>query len=313
MLNSFLHNPSGVGDFCHCSSIFLYRDRLHLVWYAYPEDETSQASLIYSSKAVDPAADWSKPRIILRANGSLGNPFLWTDDSGVLVLFYVALNGTHWTDANVMVALSQDTGLTWSPPSQVSFQAGLMIRHPPILAKDRSLWVPTYDERSYTSSIHRFLPPDFRLHELHHFDYTHLIQPCLISHEDVLLATFRPVDHPRSIHVARSGDGVHWSNIFDIQLPSALSGHASFAWKDHLGIVLNHTHKHQRFPLSLSISSLTNLRERRTFDIDNVSLELSYPSVAVDHQGGVHISYSYNRRMIKYCYLSLQEWMERER
>ena len=309
MRSSFLHNPGGVGDFCHCSSLYLFENILHLIWYAYPDEETNQASLVYTRKNLSTGSDWEKPRILLSANSSLGNSWLYCDESGRLVVFYVLLQGSHWSDAIIMVTMSHDGGWSWQPSSQASFQTGLMIRHPPIRWRDQSLWVPTYDEKSYTASIHRCFPPDYRLTEIFRFDHARQIQPCLLNSQDVLLVTFRPVDHPRSIHVARSGNGQDWSNIFNIGLPTALSGHASFIWQDKLGVVLNHTTEHQRFPLTLSVSPLSNLGQHSNFDIDQVKLELSYPSVAVDKQGGLHITYSYNRRMIKYCYLSLDEWM----
>ena len=59
----FLHNPSGKDMFCHCPSILETQSgTLMVVWYVYPEDEHSGATLALVNKKHD---FWSLAESIL--------------------------------------------------------------------------------------------------------------------------------------------------------------------------------------------------------------------------------------------------------
>ena len=68
-------------------------------------------------------------------------------------------------------------------------------------------------------------------------------------------------------------------------------------------MIYNHTHEHQRYPLSVSLSKDGGTTWEENWTLDNVPLEVSYPSFITGKDNTIHGVYTYNRRMIKYVKL----------
>lgn len=66
---------------------------------------------------------------------SLGNPVLFQEPSGRTHLMYVALKGAYWNNAVLYSIYSEDEGETWSKPSLLWKDRGMMVRHPPVFLK----------------------------------------------------------------------------------------------------------------------------------------------------------------------------------
>ena len=69
----------------------------------------------------------------------------------------------------------------------------------------------------------------------------------------------------------------------------------------------NHTSEQKRTPLHLSYSDDLGFQWPENLIVDDSPFEVSYPSAVIDNQNTMHIIYTYNRRMMKYVALSLND------
>ncbi|MCH8156910.1 MAG: exo-alpha-sialidase, partial [Nitrospinae bacterium] len=257
MNSKFLYNPVEKGLFCHCPTLLQSKTGDILVsWYTYPENEYEKATLVLTRQH---GADgqWQNSKTILKARGySIGNPVLFQEPGDRVWLLFVVLKGRYWNDAILEGVWSDDDGNSWSDPVQLWKDKGLMVRHPPLLLENGSLLLPAYKEDARQSVMLSAAPPYSKWEEIYQFNGRELIQPALIREASGrLLLFFRPWTNPRRIWLSRSApNGLTWSEPTQTTLPNPLSGISAFVSKNIIGIVHNNTEKHQRHPLSISIS-----------------------------------------------------------
>lgn len=272
------------------------------VWYVYPEDEHKGATLALSKKNPGQSI-WSLSESILDTGKySAGNPILFQEPGGRIHLLYVLLKGHYWNDAYLQGVWSDDEGKTWSSPVQLWQTAGMMIRHPPVLLDSGSYLLPAYDEQARQSILLSSPPPYSKWQAAYRFEVPDVIQSTIVKEDSGRLTLFfRPSTDPRKIRFSTSTDqGKTWSHPKITELPNPLSGISAFSANDNLVVVYNHTEEHQRWPLSMSSSKDGGKSWKKVRHIDEVQLEVSYPSFIRGNNNLVHGVYTYNRRMIKY-------------
>ena len=298
---TFLHNPSGKDMFCHCPSIFETQSgALMVVWYVYPEDEHSGATLVLAKKKHN---YWSLAESILDVGKySIGNPVLFQDPGGRIHLLFVVLKGHYWDDAYLHGIWSDDEGQTWSKPVQLWQKPGTMVRHPPVLLDSGAYLLPAYDERTQQSILLSSNPPYSKWEEVYRFETLGIIQSVIVKEGSGRLTLFfRPSTDPRRIRLSHSIDqGKTWSRPQMTPLPNPLSGISAFITNDNLVVIYNHTEEHQRWPLSASWSRNGGKTWEKVKHLDKFQLEISYPNFILGNNNRVHGVYTYNRRMIKY-------------
>lgn len=304
---TFLHNPHDQGMFCHCASILETQSgTLMVVWYTYPEDEYIGATLTLAKKH-NGDSTWSTGKSILDAQKySVGNPVLFQDPGGRIHLLYVALKGSYWNDACLQGVWSDDEGQTWSNPVQLWKSPGMMVRHPPVLLDSGSYLLPAYDEKNRQTVVLSSKPPYSKWQEAYHFETPGLIQASMVKENGGKLTLFfRPSTDPRKLSLSHSIDqGKTWSQPELTLLPNPLSGVSAFSANNNLVVIYNHTEEHQRWPLSASWSRDGGKTWGNVRHLDEVQLEVSYPSFILGNNNIAHGVYTYNRRMIKYVNFS---------
>jgi predicted neuraminidase len=303
----FLHNPMDKGMFCHCPSILeTLSGTLMVAWYVYPEDEHCDATIALAKKDKDQNT-WNPSQSILdTGNYSAGNPILFQEPDGRIHLLYVVLKGHYWNDAYLQGVWSDDEGKTWSTPTQLWQEPGMMIRHPPVLLDSGSYLLPAYDERAQQSILLSSSPPYSKWQAAYRFETPEVIQPAIVKEQSgKLILLFRPATDPRKISFSVSTDqGKSWSPPQLTALPNPLSGISAFSANNSLVVVYNHTEEHQRWPLSASCSPDGGKTWENVQHLDQVPLEVSYPSFILGNNNEVHGAYTYNRRKIKYVKFS---------
>lgn len=302
MQAEFLYNPPDKGLYCHAPTLLQTTGGdLFAAWYAYPEMEHVEASLVLSRRPA--GQQWGPAKSILdNFSYSVGNPVLFGHPSGRIYLLFVLLKGNYWTDSVLMGSHSDDGGHSWSPQETLWHERGMMVRHPPVVLSDGSLLLPAYEERSHQSILLRSREPYMEWTEAYRFDDLSIIQPVLFREASRRLTLFfRPWGEPLRIWRSHSSDeGSTWSTPVRTPLPNPLSGIAAFAVRDHIALVYNHTEEHQRHPLTITVSRDGAITWGNPWHIDTISHEVSYPSFLCDGDGIVHGVYTYSRRMIKY-------------
>lgn len=185
-----------------------------------------------------------------------------------------------------------------------------MIDNLPILLQNDSLLFPCYCEKTDESCLLSSPSPYKSQHESYSINAHALIQPVLIrdSKSTSIILLFRPAGESCSIWRNHSNDeGRTWASPIRTSLPNPLSGIGGFSHNGRIGLVCNHAMNHQRHPLSVAVSENGGLSWSQPRHIETINYEVSYPSFSTSRDNGAHGVYTYNRRMIKYVYLSEEE------
>jgi len=299
----FLYNPADKGIHCHCPTLLECQSgNLLAVWYAYPLDEYRHGTLALARKNTNDLIWKTTKNIPIVSKNSLGNPVLFQEPKGRIHLMYVALKGTYWNDAVLYSIYSEDEGETWTKPSLLWKEKGMMIRHPPVFLENRTCLLPAYDEIKKSSIILSSQPPYTDWEISYSFIGTDIIQSVLLKiRVDHLIMFFRPHSDPRYIWKSHStNQGNTWSAPEMTPLPNPLSGISAIQANDKIVMIYNHTLEHQRYPLSVSVSKDEGATWEKHWNLDGVEVETSYPSFITGKNKTVHGVYTYNRRMIKY-------------
>lgn len=311
--HEILSNPDQSVPYCHCASIALAPDgSLFVVWYAYPEQETRDGTLVIARKPAGSERFEPPRRIIAEMSSSLGNPLLFCDPAGRTHLMFVALQGQFWDSAVASICHSDDVGKSWSPPQTLRLPAGMMIRHAPIARQNSGGWLlPAYDESSFQTVLISARSDAVEWTPHARFDGTQAIQGDIVRFSDSeLVMMLRPHGENRTcLRAISDDDGRSWSNVLRTPLPNPLSGVAAFRLGDTLCTVYNHTTEQRRSPLSLSCSHDRGISWDPPVHIDESASEVSYPSFLVDGSGVAHGVYTYGRTRIRYVSFDRDWWM----
>jgi len=135
------------GPYKHPASITeLDNGDLFLVYYG-GGGEYAEATAVFGSRLKKGASEWSQPvKLASDPFRSLGNGVPWQAPDGVLWLFYVVRYGETWSSSRIQAKISADRGETWSDPSVVSLEAGMMVRGRPVVLSNGDTLLPVYHE-----------------------------------------------------------------------------------------------------------------------------------------------------------------------
>lgn len=246
------------------------------------------------------------------------NPVLYRDSKGAIRLFYkVGPDERAWVGAS---RVSKDNGKTWGPVSYLP--AGLYgpIRVKPIYLANGTLLAPTSVEagmlradkveqpfwawtawmeisKNDGDTWQRFGPILFPGKNYG------LIQPTVWETKpDHLVALFRSTEPIGAICKATSKDGGKtWTPATATQLPNPDSGIDTVKLKDgRVALIYNHT-KQGRTPLNLAFSRDNAETWGTPYVLEDEPGEFSYPAMIQTPDGKLHMTYTWNRKKIKYA------------
>ncbi len=262
---------------------------------------------------------WSTPRKVadgVQPDGSRypsWNPVLFQPDQGPLMLFYkVGPNPREWWG---MAMSSTDDGKSWSKPVRLAKDILGPIKNKPVTLPDGSWLSPSSTEadldrwalhferstdqgRSWTRSAPVPSPEGLQA-----------IQPSILFHPGNRLEAIARTRQGVLAMSWSKDSGRSWSPLAAIDLPNPNSGTDAVTLKDGRQlIVYNHSAhgaerpgKGPRYPLTIALSS-DGVSWTRVLTLESAPLPAgyAYPAVIQDRDGLVHISYTYDRRRIKY-------------
>jgi len=234
---------------------------------------------------------------------SEGNPVLGRAPDGRLWLFYVTLPERSWSVARMFSRFSSDEGATWSRPREMFFIPGWIPRNPPIVLSSGDWLLPFYDSARHASLFS--LSPD---------DGSTWTDPCVLSArgrciqptvieraDGSLVALMRTTDPPHWLLRSTSTDGGHsWTEPTPTTLPNPDSAAALLRLASGAVLLAYNPSQCRRTPLALALSD----DEGDTFPVE-VALEsgegeFSYPAMAQDAEGVIHVVYTWDRKAIKH-------------
>ncbi|MBC2608031.1 exo-alpha-sialidase [Pelagicoccus albus] len=317
--SSFINENKSYRE-CHASSIVdLGNGELLATWFGGTKERNPDVT-IWVARYKD--GEWSDAEEVADGKQKDGeryptwNPVLFNPSNGPLQLFYkVGPNPGSWWG---MVMTSKNGGKSWSKPTRLEDEFLGPIKNKPIELANGDWLSPSSTEGKYDG---------WRLHFERSSDqgktwemtppvepgqmgaYFDSIQASILDHGDEVLQALSRTKQGVMSSTWSYDNGETWTPTEGTEIPNTGSGADAVTLQDgrHL-LVYNHTsgppervHKGVRYPLDLAISSDGKTWEH-LLTLENVprGAGYAYPAIIQDEAGLVHVTYTWNRRIIKH-------------
>jgi predicted neuraminidase len=307
---------------CHASTLVETPSGIVAAWFGGTHEKNRDVG-IWISHQIN--GKWSTPVEVVNGiqNDSLRypcwNPVLFQPVEGPLMLFYkVGPDPRQWWGE---MMTSKDQGHTWSAPGKLGESAlGHLIgpvKNKPIQLEDGTILCPSSSEKEGQGGlfwrVHFELTKDLGeswqvvgpINDGIEFD---AIQPSILTYKDgtmqILCRTMQNV-----ISESWSADGgATWSPMTATELPNPSAGTDAVTLQDGRQLVVyNHSEGGRRAPgrgiLNVAISG-DGKSWKPVMTLENQKGEYSYPAVIQSSDGLVHITYTYDRKSIKYVVIN---------
>jgi predicted neuraminidase len=315
----FIYRPDDVPfPSCHASTIEETEDGLIAAWFGGTREKDPDVGIWVSRLTPGESADgkWTIPVEV--ANGVQNdnkryptwNPVLFNTGSGIKLFYKVGPSPRDWWGE---VISSADNGKSWSPPERLPEGIFGPIKNKPLAIGDGML-VSGSSTEDKGWRVHMEISPDMgktweRTGALNDGREVAVIQPTVLQHGDgrlqILCRSRNSV-----IFCSWSADkGETWSAFEEVGLPNPNSGFDAVTLQDgrHL-LVYNHIACEpgkawgDRNILNLAVSKDgINWKAAALLENDpDRDAEYSYPAIIQAVDGNVHITYTWNRELIKH-------------
>lgn len=314
--------PRGHMPSAHSSTIcILPSGGLFAAWYGGTREGAADVAL-FTARLAAGGTEWTSPALAVdrasaqqeldRSIKKVGNAVIFTDQVGGLWMVYVSVSMGGWSGSALNVKMSQDEGRTWSTGHRLTLNPFLnlssLVRNKPIYASDGRIGLPVYHEMALKFPQMLWLTPGpkgsmpaYRMRNL--ASETGLIQPTLVPLDhDRMLMVLRDRRSDRQLHTAYSDDnGWTWSDAAPSALPNPDSAIDALRLRDgRILLVYNHAHR-RRENLRFAISSDSGRSWRAGPTLEAAAdHEYSYPCLAEDRHGRIHLTYTWRRERIKH-------------
>ncbi len=302
------------------------------VWYGGTREGAADVAL-YTARLPAGAAAWDAPVLVVdramaqheleRIIKKVGNAVIFPDRAGTIWMVYVSVSLGGWSGSALNVKTSSDEGRTWSASRRLTLNPFLnlstLVRNKPIHASDGRIGLPVYHEMAVKFPQILWLTPgpggsvqDYRMRNL--ASETGLIQPTLVPlGEDRVLMLLRDRRADRRVHTAYSDDnGWTWSDAAPSELPNPDAAVDALRLQDgRILLVYNHARR-GRDNLRLAVSGDDGRNWRAGPVLEAAAdREYSYPFLAEDRLGRIHLTYTWQRERIKHLAFNVA-WLDRQ-
>lgn len=319
VLHSEFLNEKATYPECHASTLVeLAPGTLGAAWFGGTKERNPDVGIWFSrqengrwQKAVEVAngVQPNAPRL------PTWNPVLFQPPGAPLMLFYkVGPSPSKWWG---MVISSTDQGRTWSEPRRLADGILGPIKNKPVVLKDGTWLSPSSTEGSaegWRVHFERSRDAGKSWQSVGQpakgvgFD---AIQPSVLFHRDGRLEALCRTKQGVVAQTWSSDGGQTWSALTATDLPNPNSGTDAVTLADgrHL-IVYNHSGhraneaKGNRYPLDVAVSADgVCWKHVLTLESEPAGSGYAYPAVIQTSDGRVHITYTWDRKMIKHVVL----------
>lgn len=311
---------------CHASTIEETSSGLIAAWFGGTHERHPDVGIWVSRNT---GAGWSSPVEVADGVQSdtlrypCWNPVLFQPADGPLMLFYkVGPSPSTWWG---MLITSDDEGKTWSEPRKLGEgPLGHLIgpvKNKPVQLSDGTILCPSSTETEIgeedywkvhfekTNDLGKSWEVIGPINNGVEFD---AIQPSILTYPggrmQVLCRTRQQV-----IAQSWSEDGGHtWSAMTAVDLPNPNAGTDAVTLDDGRQLLIyNHTVRGKKFPSGRAMLNVALSSDGRSWQpvltLERQEGEYSYPAVIQSSDGRLHITYTYQRRTIKYVRLDPKE------
>ena len=303
--------------------------RLLAAWFGGSREGAADVSLYQSEWArTGQSESWAPAREMLNRTDAerqlgrnirkLGNPLLITAP-GQLQLYFVSVSYGGWAGSAINRSFSTDDGATWSPARRLItspfFNLSTLVRNPGVFYTDGSLGLPVYHEFISKHGEWLHLSADGRVLGKSRLSMPRpTLQPAVVAlteqHAVAALRDSGPGEN--QVQWSESTDGGQsWAQKSARAIPNPNSAVAMIGLRDGTLLMACNPIPGNRNQLSLLRStdqgdtwSLVRVVESSPDDRE----EFSYPALLQDHQGMIHLLYTWKRRGIRHARFS-QAWL----
>lgn len=249
------------------------------------------------------------------------NPVLFQPLGKPLMLFYkVGPSPTTWWG---MLTVSEDNGKTWSEPKKlgevptighvigpvknkpVQLASGKIINPSSleyIVNGDEQNWKVYFELSDDGGETWRMIGP---VNDGVNFD---AIQPSILTYSDGRIQAISRTKQNVLSQVWSDDEGETWGEMTALDLPNPNSGTDAVSLADGRQLLIyNHSTKSGDQPKGRNILNLAlsndGIEWKPVMTLENVPIEdgYAYPAIIQGSDGLVHITYTYNRRSVKYA------------
>lgn len=303
--NDFIYQAADVPfPSCHASSIIQAGGELMAAWFGGTAERNPDVG-IWISKTEN--GNWTKPVEVADGVQYKGkrypcwNPVLYNAGSKILLFYKVGPSPSTWWGE---LKESSDGGKTWSRAYRLPEGILGPVKNKPELLADGTLLCPSSTEDEGWR-LHMEMTKDLGLTwertEALNDRKTGAIQPSVLLHPGGRLQLLCR-STVSSILTAWSDDkGRSWSTLEPVSLPNPNSGIDAVTLNDGRHLVIYNHLGSGRHMLNAAISS-DGRNWEAAFLLENEpkGAEFSYPAVIQASDGKVHITYTWNRKLIKH-------------
>ncbi len=306
---------------CHASTIVeVSPGHLVAAWFGGTKERAPDVG-IWVSRCID--GKWEPAREVANGIQPTGprlptwNPVLFTAPDAPLMLFYkVGPAPSKWWG---MEMTSTDGGATWSKPDRLPAPLLGPIKDKAVLLSNRDWLSPTSDEGTPTGSrVHFELSTDQgKTWKLigpvdKSPDDISAIQPTILFHKDGRLQALCRTSKGFLATTWSSDQGQTWSPLQKTDLPNPNSGVDAVTLADGRQLLVynnsapppDRPNKGLRYPLDVALSDDgVTWKHMLVLDSEPKGSGYSYPAVIQTADGLVHITYTWDRKLIKYVVL----------
>lgn len=240
------------------------------------------------------------------------NPVLFQPKEGPLVLFYkVGPSPSQWWG---MTTTSSDGGKTWSRPARLLDRILGPIKNKPVTLADGTWCAPSSTEGEGGWRVHFEMSRDAGktwtlVGPVDKGEGLDAIQPSVLLHRDGRLQALCRTRNGVVATTWSTDGGKTWTPLTRTELPNPNSGTDAVTLADGRQlIVYNHSAppperptKGLRYPLDVAVSNDgVAWKHVLTLEDEPVGAGYAYPAVIQAADGRVHITYTWDRKMIKH-------------
>ena len=296
---------------CHASTIAETADGLIAAWFGGKEERDPGVGIWISRNL---KGKWSTPAEV--ANGVQGegnrfptwNPVLFNTGKEIMLFYKVGPNCSDWWGEYIT---SPDNGITWSKPVRLPKGIWGPIKNKPVMLSNGELLCPSSTEYNGWQA-HMETTSDLgktwsRTIDLNDSKDISVIQPTVLIHPDGKLQILCRSKSKVIVTSWSSDLGKTWSKFELTSLPNPNSGIDAVTLNNGSNIlVYNHFNPkydwRSRSILNVALSGdgINWIGAVLLENDSDLKAEYSYPAVIQTRDGLVHITYTWNRKLIKH-------------
>jgi predicted neuraminidase len=296
---------------CHASTIAETKNGLIAAWFGGTAEKNPDVGIWVSRFE---SGKWSIPVEV--ANGvqhktlryPTWNPVLFNYGDEIILFYKEGPDPEKWWGKYVT---STDNGKTWSRPVRLPEGIAGPIKNKPELLSNGKLICPTSSEDNGWR-VHMEFTPDRglnweRTEAMNDGKKLSAIQPSILKHPGGKLQILCRSKNKYILSAWSTDNGKSWSNLEPIDLPNPNSGTDAVTLKDGRHVLIyNHIKPNEtwgdRNILNMAVSE-DGINWKAAILLENDADkdgEFSYPAVIQTNDGMIHITYTWNRKLIKH-------------